>query len=125
MNIRTLQRTALSVAVTAALGMTAEIAVAADALEEVVVTGLRRESTLRDAPVAVNVFNEETIRDGQIERPTDIVALTPGVTMVQSNIPGEAYITIRGNTQTRLGESSAAPVIDGVQSIDQNAINQE
>lgn len=115
----------LAAAIALAIGTGASPVQAADALEEVVVTGLRRESSLIDAPVSVNVFNAEQIRDAQIERPTDFAALTPGVTMVQSNIPGEAYVTIRGNTQNRLGESSVALVIDGVQSIDQNNINQE
>lgn len=94
-------------------------------IEEIVVTGLRRESSIMEAPVSVTVFDQQTMRDAMLDRPMDVAELTPGVTMVQSLHPGQAFVTIRGNTQTRLGESSVALVVDGVQLIDQNSVNQE
>ncbi len=103
----------------------AEAQTAMSQLDEIVVTGQRREETLRDAPVAVTVFSEAQLREANVDRPGDFLQLTPSVTFVQSNIPGEAYITIRGNTQIRVGDASTALVIDGVQSLGQNNINQE
>lgn len=94
-------------------------------LEEIVVTGQRREERLQEAAVAVNAFTAETLESANVTRPGDVLRLAPNVTFVQSNHPGEFYVTIRGNTQTRLGESSVALVVDGVQALDQNGINQE
>ncbi len=95
------------------------------ALEEIIVTGTRRAQSLRDVAVAVSVFTADIIKSANITRPDDFLQLIPNATFVQSNIPGEFYITLRGNTQTRLGESSVALVVDGVQYLDQNNINQE
>jgi iron complex outermembrane recepter protein len=96
-----------------------------DQLEEILVTGQRRTENLQEAAVAVNAFTAETLENANVTRPGDVLKLAPNVTFVQSNHPGEFYVTIRGNTQTRLGESSVALVVDGVQSLDQNSINQE
>jgi iron complex outermembrane receptor protein len=94
-------------------------------LEEITITGQRREEKLQEAAVAVNVFTADLLEAANVTRPGDMLKLAPNVTFVQSNHPGEFYVTIRGNTQTRLGESSVALVIDGVQSLDQNSINQQ
>jgi iron complex outermembrane recepter protein len=93
--------------------------------DEIIVTGQRRQETFIEAPVAVSVFNEAAILQAKVDRPGDFLKLTSNVTFVQSNIPGEAYITIRGNTQIRVGDASVAYVIDGVQQLEQNNINQE
>lgn len=121
----------LAIAIAAALGSIPAAAVAQEGaasssqLEEIVVTGQRREERLQEAAVAVNAFTADTLVNANVTRPGDVLKLAPNVTYVQSNHPGEFYVTIRGNTQTRLGESSVALVIDGVQSLDQNGINQE
>jgi len=95
------------------------------ALEEIIVLGTRRAKSLQDVPVAISVFDSTLIESANITRPGDFLELISNATFVQSNIPGEFYITLRGNTQTRLGESSVALVIDGVPYLDQNNINQE
>jgi iron complex outermembrane receptor protein len=127
------RRTPLALAIGMALAGTGTSAHAADSasgasagqLEEIVVTGQRREERLQEAAVAVNAFTAETLESANVTRPGDVLRLAPNVTFVQSNHPGEFYVTIRGNTQTRLGESSVALVVDGVQALDQNNINQE
>lgn len=96
-----------------------------EAIEEIIVLGTRRAQSLQDVPVAVTVFDSTIIERANITRPDDFLQLISNATFVQSNHPGEFYITLRGNTQTRLGESSVALVIDGVQYLDQNNINQE
>jgi iron complex outermembrane recepter protein len=94
-------------------------------LAEVIITGQRREETLIKAAVAVDVFDSEALRDANVTRPGDFLAMSPNVTFVQSSSPGELFVTIRGNTQVREGDTSTALVIDGVQQLGQNTINQE
>ncbi|HYC02175.1 MAG TPA: TonB-dependent receptor [Azospirillaceae bacterium] len=94
-------------------------------LSEIIITGQRRSESLQQAPVAVNVMSAADIENAGVERPGDFLAMASNVTFVQSNHPGELYVTVRGNTQTRLGESSVALVVDGVQQLDQNSVNQE
>ncbi len=94
-------------------------------LSEVIITGQRREESLIKAAVSVEVFNQEALREANVSRPGDFLALTPNVTFVQSSTPGELFVTIRGNTQVREGDTSTALVIDGVQQLGQNTINQE
>ncbi|MBM4231355.1 MAG: TonB-dependent receptor [Gammaproteobacteria bacterium] len=94
-------------------------------LQEIIITGQRREETLLQAAVAVVAFTEETLRDANVTRPGDFISMSPNVTFVQSSSPGELFVTIRGNTQVREGDTSTALVIDGVQQLGQNTINQE
>jgi len=104
----------------------AEPAASADGqLGEIIVTGQRREESLIQAAVSVEVFDAEALRDANVTRAGDFLALTPNVTFVQSSQPGELFVTIRGNTQVREGDTSTAFVIDGVQQLGQNLFNQE
>jgi iron complex outermembrane receptor protein len=111
--------------VAAAPGPAAASAGPSDALEEIIVTGTRREERLVDVPVTVQVFTEETIRQAGITRPQDFLNLTPNVTFIQSNHAGEAFVNIRGQTSVRQSESAVAVVIDGVQLATQNEFNGE
>lgn len=119
------------VAATALWCATAGAAEPADApgvegeLSEVVITGQRREESLIKAAVAVDVFDAESLRDANVTRPGDFLSMAPNVTFVQSSTPGELFVTIRGNTQVREGDTSTALVIDGVQQLGQNTMNQE
>lgn len=94
-------------------------------LTEVIITGQRREESLIKAAVAVDVFDEEALREANVTRPGDFLAMAPNVTFVQSSTPGELFVTVRGNTQVREGDTSTALVIDGVQQLGQNTLNQE
>lgn len=131
------ERTTRGVCWTCALGLTlSSVAVQADEvqrsvdadasqIQEIVVSGQRRAERIQDAAVAVSAFTADALENANVSRPGDVLKLTPNVTFVQSNHPGEFFVTIRGNTQTRLGENSVALVVDGVQVLDQNSINQE
>jgi iron complex outermembrane receptor protein len=94
-------------------------------LEEVVVTGLKREQSIVEAPVAVSVFTAEDITRANITRPGDYLAQVPNVTFYQSNHAGEAFVNIRGQPSVRQAEASVAVVIDGVQLATQNEFNGE
>ena len=101
---------------TATLAWQAQPAVAqpgAD-LEEIVVTARRREESFQDVPVTMTAFSEEDIRSAGIERPQDFISLTPGVTLVETQNQGTSFLTIRGISQARNSEPSAAILVDGV-----------
>ena len=94
-------------------------------LEEVVITARKRDESLHDVPVSVNAFSAAEIAAAGIERPQDFVALTPNVTMVQTQNQGTSFITVRGISQARNSEPSVAVLIDGVQLANPSQFNQE
>ena len=92
------------------------VAYAQDTVEdEIVVTTARRrsESTL-DVPISITSFDEDKIHSAGIERPQDFVSLTPNVTLVETQNQGTSFLTIRGISQARNSEPSAAILVDGV-----------
>jgi iron complex outermembrane recepter protein len=97
----------------------------ADQLEEVVVTARKRNEALLDVPVAINLFSEEDIESAGIVRPQDFIALTPNMTMVQTQNQGTSFITVRGISQARNSEPSVAVLIDGVLMANPSQFNQE
>jgi iron complex outermembrane receptor protein len=114
------------IACTGFTGMaSAEEEAAAFTIEEVVVTARKRAESLEDVPVAVSAYTEGMIEDAGIERPGDFLALTPNVTFVESESAGTSFLTVRGVSQVRNGESPVAVVIDGVLMTDPGQFNQE
>jgi iron complex outermembrane receptor protein len=83
-------------------------------LDAIVVTGLKRDQTLLEAPVAVSVFNAEAIVDAGIQRPTDFLQLTPNVSFNQSINRTDFFVGIRGQTSVRNAEPSVRIIVDGV-----------
>jgi len=94
-------------------------------LEEVVVTARKRDESLHDVPVAVNAFSAAEIESAGITRPQDFIALTPNMTMVQTQNQGTSFITVRGISQARNSEPSVAVLVDGVQQANPSQFNQE
>jgi iron complex outermembrane receptor protein len=86
----------------------------ANSLEEVVVTARRRSESALEAPIAVTAFNAQMIQDAGIQRVEDFIALTPNVTIATSQGIGTSFLSIRGLTQVRNGESPVATIVDGV-----------
>jgi iron complex outermembrane receptor protein len=78
-----------------------------------------------DVPVAVNTFTADVIEAAGIERPQDFVALTPNVSLVQTQNQGTSFVTVRGISQARNSEPSVAVLIDGVQMANPSQFNQE
>jgi iron complex outermembrane receptor protein len=91
----------------------------------IVVTGLRRSETLQDTPAAVTAFDSQAIQNAGIERPSDFIALTPNVNLVETQNAGNAFVIIRGITQNRNSEPSVAVIVDGVQQVNPAQFNQE
>ena len=94
-------------------------------LEQIVVTARKRDEALLDVPVAINAFNAEEIESAGILRPQDFIALTPNMTMVQTQNQGTSFIVVRGISQARNSEPSVAVLIDGVLMANPSQFNQE
>ncbi|MGE0741892.1 MAG: TonB-dependent receptor [Hyphomonadaceae bacterium] len=82
--------------------------------EEIVVTARQRSEALQDVPAQVTAFNAAAIEDRGIERPADFIAAVPNVTFVETQNAGTSFLVIRGISQARNSEPSAAIVVDGV-----------
>ena len=97
----------------------------ANPIDEIVVTGARgRVENEVEVPIAVTVFTEQEIQDAQIERVDDFIALTPGITIANSQDSGSNFITIRGVSNTRNGEPPVAVLVDGVLQFNGRAFDQ-
>ena len=101
------------------------LAQASDPLAEVVITARKRDESLHDVPVAVNAFSAAEIESAGIVRPQDFIALTPNMTMVQTQNQGTSFITVRGISQARNSEPSVAVLVDGVLLANPSQFNQE
>lgn len=98
---------------------------AASELGEIVVTARQREEKITDVPVTVQAFTATDIRAAGIERPSDFISLTAGVSQVQTAEVGDLQVSIRGINTGRDSEANFALVIDGVLQTNPNALNQE
>ena len=120
-----LKLTALASAILLAVAAQPMRAVAQDSLEEIIVTARRRAESFQDVPVTISVFDEREIQSAGIERPRDFIALTPNVTLVETQNQGNAFITVRGISQARNSEPSVAVLVDGVLMSNPAQFNQE
>ena len=95
-------------------------------LEEVVVTTARqRAEVLLDVPATIDAFTAKDIKAAGIERPQDFIAMTPGLSQVQTAEIGDIQVNIRGINTGRDTETNFALVIDGVLQTNPAALNQE
>jgi hypothetical protein len=63
--------------------------------ETVTVTARRRDESSLDVPVAINAFTAADIKAAGIERPQDFIALTPNVSLVQTQNQGTSCEAFR------------------------------
>ncbi|SEL33545.1 iron complex outermembrane recepter protein [Colwellia chukchiensis] len=94
-------------------------------IEVIQVTSRLRKESIQNVPIAITAFSEQEIEDMGIERAGDFIALTPNMTMVEAQNAGTSFITIRGLSQVRNGESPVAVSVDGVLQISPNQFNQD
>ncbi len=93
---------------------------------EITVTARQRTENLKDVPAAVSVLTSSTLRSAGVSRADDIVALTPGVSMVNGSAEqGDSQVNIRGLNGARDADPSFAFVIDGIQMTNPAAFNRE
>jgi iron complex outermembrane receptor protein len=93
--------------------------------ETITVTARRREESSLDVPGAINAFTAAEIKAAGIDQPQDFVALTPNMSLVQTQNQGTSFVTVRGISQARNSEPSVAVLIDGVQMANPSQFNQE
>lgn len=93
--------------------------------DEIIVTALRRDTSLQNVPAAISAFTSESIENAGIERPGEFINLTSNVNLVETQNAGTSFVIIRGITQARNSEPSVAVVIDGVQQVNPAAFNQQ
>jgi iron complex outermembrane receptor protein len=105
--------------------LAASIAVAQEPLEEIIVTARLRAEAYDETPAAIKAFTATEIDSAGIERPHDFIALTPSVTIVQTQNPGNSFITIRGVSQARNSDMPVAVAVDGVLMSNPAQFNQE
>ena len=115
-----IRRTAVSIAVAAALAGSFQSAMAQDqddgsVIDEVIVTATKREASIQDISIAVTALSGEELRLGGIEDVTRLEHLVPGMRMGQSG--NEARLAFRGTRTNNVG-SEAEQVVgifeDGV-----------
>ena len=97
----------------------------AGGLEEIIVTARMRAESSVDAPAQIKAFTAAEIEAAGIEKPHDFIALTPNMTIVQTQNPGNSFITIRGISQARNSDMPVAVVVDGVLMTNPAQFNQQ
>lgn len=87
----------ISRAVTLACGaaILSPVALAQDALEEIIVTAQKRDQSLQDVPISINVLSSERLTELGVRELEDYVQMLPNVSFIRSN-PSRAEIYIRG-----------------------------
>jgi iron complex outermembrane receptor protein len=106
--------------------LAASVALAQDnQLEEIVVTARLRAESYADAPAAITAFTAAEIESAGIDKPHDFIQLTPNLTVVQTQNPGNSFITIRGVSQARNSDMPVAVVVDGVLMTNPAQFNQQ
>ena len=93
--------------------------------EEITVTARRRAESLSDVPGTVTALTQSTLESAGVERAEDFIALTPGVSMVNTSEVGDTQVNIRGINGARDAENSFAYIIDGVLYTNPAAFNRE
>jgi len=99
--------------------------VLAQELEEIVVTARLRSEAYEKTPAAIKAFTAGEIQAAGIDKVHDFIQLTPNMTVVQTQNPGNTFITIRGISQARNSDMPVAVVVDGVLMTNPAAFNQE
>ena len=104
----------IAVSIAVATPMVNTVYAADRMMEEVVVSARKRAESLEESPVSVSVFTAEDLESAGIETARDFIALTPNVTLVETQNAGNAFINVRGVSQARNSEMSVAVLVDGI-----------
>jgi len=97
----------------------------AQEIEEIVVTARQREERLIDVPASITAFTSGAIERASIERAEDFIALTPGVSFVDTAEVGDAQVSIRGINGSRDAEANFAFIVDGILHTNPSSFNRE
>jgi iron complex outermembrane receptor protein len=95
----------------------AQTAAKAAALDEIVVTATRRETTLQDTPLAITAFDQATLSENRVVSLLDVRGLVPNLQFFENGDHAVPLIFIRGlgtRNQTEAGDQGIAFYADGV-----------
>jgi len=95
------------------------------ALEKIVIKARGRDETQQTVPLSVKAFSSKAIEDAGIKGVGDFVAVTPNLSLTEAQSVGTSFMTIRGLSQVRNGETPMAVVVDGVIQSDAKQFGQE
>lgn len=110
---RTTSRLTLAIAavVLAQAGLAAE---QQTALEEITVTAQKREESLREVPISVNVVDAERVAAGNINKLADLAEFVPNLSMTETGVSTQLYIRGIGSGNNQGFEQSVGQYVDGV-----------
>ncbi len=94
-------------------------------VDEIIVTARRRSESIRDVPGTVTALTTQVLKGAGVKRAEDFIALTPGVTMVNTAEVGDTQVNIRGINGARDAENSFAYLVDGILYTNPAAFNRE
>ncbi|TGD76123.1 TonB-dependent receptor [Mangrovimicrobium sediminis] len=103
MNYRVFEKTALAIAVWAALPVQAQNVT----LEEVVVTARRVQENIQDVPISMTVFSQNQLNDRNITVASDLANYTPSLSVNERYGPEKSSFSIRGFNQ----DQATAPTV--------------
>jgi iron complex outermembrane recepter protein len=121
----TIKRTMRSAAAIGLCCLVPTASALAQALEEIVVTALKRAESLQDAPATVTAFDAGLIEEARILTMRDYVNLTSNMTLMETQNNAFAFVNIRGLAQIRNVDPTVAVVVDGVLSTTGLAFSQD
>jgi iron complex outermembrane receptor protein len=108
-----------------ATGVAPAFAADTGGIETVVVTARQRSEDIHDLPAQDTAFTADQILAKGIETPADFLNAVPNVTFITTQNAGTSFIVMRGISQARNSEPSAAIVVDGVPMTQPAQFNQE
>src|SRR5579864_85149 len=94
-------------------------------LGEVIVTAREREETIQKVPAQDTAFTAKDIEAKGVHQPSDFLSAVPNVTFIATQNAGTSFLVIRGISQARNSEPSAAIIVDGVPMTQPAQFNQE
>ena len=102
-----------------------QVAVAAEPVEEIIVTVRQRAESIQDVPGSVTAFTTAQLEATGVQRAADFIHQTPGVSIVNTAEVADTQVNIRGINGTRDAETNYALIIDGVLMTNPAALNRE
>jgi iron complex outermembrane recepter protein len=92
---------------------------AAEALDEIIVTATKRETSLMETAIAVSAFSQEAIDDAGVKNLLDIGDMVPNMQIALSPSDSGVQVVVRGlssNNFTEIGDPTVAMHFDGLYS---------
>ena len=83
-------------------------------LEEIIVTAQKRQETLGDVPISVNVLSSQVLDDAGLDKIEDIQHYVPNLQMTETGISTQMYVRGIGTGNNQGFEQSVGMYIDGV-----------